>query len=97
MRQKTVVVILGWLFAPALFCGQALAQAPAAEPTTTCIPTAEQAAQVFGARGRAAVGLQGFQPAAQQTPRELDHNSDPGRRRRGRKVDESLARSRQQR
>ena len=79
MRQKTVFVILSWLLAPAFFLGQALAQAPAAEPTA-CIPTAEQAAQLFGARGLGAAGRvqQGRGPAAQPVPRNLTIAAIPG-------------------
>jgi gluconolactonase len=79
MRQKTVFVILSWLLAPAFFLGQALAQAPAAEPTA-CIPTAEQAAQAFGARGLGAAGRvqQGRGPAAQPVARNLTIAAIPG-------------------
>jgi len=80
MRQKTVFVVLSWLFAPAFFLGQALAQTPAAEPAMTCIATAEQAAQAFSARGRSAAGpgQHGPQPAAQSTPRDPTITAIPG-------------------
>jgi gluconolactonase len=79
MRQKTVLVILSWLLAPAFFVRPALAQAPAAGPAA-CIPTAEQAAQAFGVRGLGAAGQipQGRGPAAQPAARNLTIAAIPG-------------------
>ncbi len=80
MRQKTVFVILSWLFAPAFFLGQAQAQGTSAAQTPTCKPTAEQAAQVFGARGPGATGRgqQSLNSAAQPAPRNLTIAAIPG-------------------
>jgi gluconolactonase len=80
MRLKIVFVILSWLSAPAFFLGRALAQGPAARQAPTCMPTAEQAAQAFGARGGGPAG-QGQQvpgPAAQPVPRNLTITAIPG-------------------
>jgi gluconolactonase len=77
MRLKIVFVILSWLSAPALFLEQALAQVPAAEPATTCIPTAEQAAQLFSARGRGPE-RRGPGPAAQPALRNVTITAIPG-------------------
>jgi gluconolactonase len=80
MKQKTVFVILSWLFAAAFSLGQALAQAPAAEPANSCIPTAEQAAQVFRGRALGAAGQaqQGRGSEAQPAPRKLTIAAIPG-------------------
>jgi gluconolactonase len=83
MRQKTVFVVLSWLFVPAFFLGQALAQTPAAGPPTTCMPTAAQAAQALSGHGREAAGpnQHGPQSAAQPTaptPRDRTITAIPG-------------------
>ncbi len=71
MRQRTVFVTLPWICAPALFLCQAFTSATAAAQDSTCMPTAEQAAQLFsaGARGPARPSPG---PAAEPVPRSVN-------------------------
>src|SRR5579863_9057679 len=80
MRLKIVFLILSWLSAPAFFLGRALGQEPAAAQASTCVPTAEQAAQFFGVRGRGTAGSSqpGQAPEAQAAPRNLTITAIPG-------------------
>lgn len=77
MRDVTTFMTLSWICAPALFLCQALASAPAAAQERTCMPTVEQAAQLFsaGARGPARPGPG---PAAQPVPRNVNITAIPG-------------------
>src|SRR5579862_894514 len=77
MRCKTAFVIFSWIWVPTLFLGQAFTSAIAAAQDSTCMPTAEQAAQLFSAGGqgpaRRAPG-----PAAEPAPRNLTVTAIPG-------------------
>jgi gluconolactonase len=77
MRLKTLLVISSWLFVPAIFSGPALAQAPAGAQDAACIPTVEQAAEVFSARGRGPA-RRGPAPEAEAVPRNVDITAIPG-------------------
>jgi gluconolactonase len=74
MRHKTVFVILSWIFAPALCLGQAI---PAAAQAPTCVPTMEQAAQLFSAGGLGPA-RRGPGPAAEPAPRNVTITAIPG-------------------
>jgi gluconolactonase len=76
MRSKIVFGILLWLFASSFLLSRALAQAAATEDTA-CIPTAEEAAQLFSARGRGPA-RPGPGPAAPPVPRNLAITAIPG-------------------
>jgi gluconolactonase len=75
MRLKTVFLVLSGFSAPAFFLGPAFAQTPAAAQASMCMPTAEQAAQAFGARGLGTADR--GQPAAQPAPRDLTITAIP--------------------
>jgi len=76
MGNRTAFVTLLWICALALFLCQAITSTTAAAQDSTCMPTAEQAAQVFsGARG---VARRGPEPAAEPTPRNLTITAIPG-------------------
>jgi len=78
MSQKTLPVILAWIFAPALFLGQT---SPAAQvqdagaQTSSCMPAAQE-----GGRGPAVAGQgkQGRGPSTQPAPRNLTIAAIPG-------------------
>ena len=85
--QKTVFVILSWLFASALVLCRVLAQAPpagqaqgAAANAPLCMPPAQSAAEATRARvpETEGQGQQGSRPAAQQAPRNLAIAAIPG-------------------
>jgi gluconolactonase len=80
MKLKIVFAILIWFSAPAFYLGRAFAQGFAAGQAPTCMPTAEQAAQAFGARGQIAAGpsQQGRSPAPKPAPRNLTIPAIPG-------------------
>lgn len=77
MGHRTAFVTLPWIWVPALFLGQAFTSAIAAAQDSTCMPTAEQAAQLFSAGGqgpaRRAPG-----PAAEPAPRNVVTTAIPG-------------------
>lgn len=80
MKRTSVFVVLSWLFALALFLGQAHAQGAAA-PFPQCMPAAQPAAQAGGGRGAGTPG-QG-QPgqggtAQQRVPRDATVTMIPG-------------------
>lgn len=76
MRHVAAFITLSWICTPALFLGQALTSAPAAAQDRTCMPTAEQAAQLFspGARGPARPGP----GLAAPVPRKVNITAIPG-------------------
>src|ERR1700730_5685011 len=87
MPQKTVFVILSWLFASTLVLCRVLAQAPpagqaqgVAANAPLCMPPAQSAAEATRARVPEAEGQgqQGSRPAAQQAPRNLTIAAIPG-------------------
>jgi gluconolactonase len=87
MPQKTVFVILSWLFASTLVLCRVLAQAPpagqaqgAAANAPLCMPPAQSAAEATRARVPEAEGQgqQGGGLAAQQAPRNLTIAAIPG-------------------
>jgi len=77
MRCKTAFVNFMWIWAPALLLCQALTVSPVAAQNSTCMPTAEQAAQLFsaGARGPSRPNPE---PAAEAAPRNQGITAIPG-------------------
>jgi gluconolactonase len=69
-------VVLSGLASSVLFWGQAFAQTAASAQAPTCVPTAAQAARVFGAPGREAAGRRS--PAEQPVQRNLTITAIPG-------------------
>ncbi len=77
MRCKTVFVTFSWICGPALFLCQAVTSAPAAAQAPTCVPTVEQAAQLFSAGARGPT-RRGPEPAAEPAPRNVAITAIPG-------------------
>src|SRR5207253_11360343 len=81
MKQKTVLVLLSWFSASAIFLGQAHGQGAAA-PFPPCVPAAPQAAQAGGGRGAGVAGQaqagQAARGPAQPIPRGVTITQIPG-------------------
>lgn len=77
MVHRTMFVSLAWICAPALLLCQAFTPATAAAQDSTCMPTAEQAAQLFSGGGQAAA-RRGPGPAPEPAPRSVAITAIPG-------------------